>query len=166
MQHNKTYQKKFSDNKLVPAEAKKVFELIDDHSRLSSHMSKSSWMMGGGKMETKVDDKHGQQVGSHIKMSGKVFGIEIYLDEVITHYEPPVKKSWETVGSPKLLVIDHYRMTVEIEQNPKGSILKVAIDYDLPKKNAWLGKLFSGFYAKWCVKQMIKDVDNYFKINT
>lgn len=39
---------------------------------------------GGGKMETWVDKGKGQKVGSHIKMSGKVFGINLFLDEVIT----------------------------------------------------------------------------------
>jgi len=28
--------------------------------------------------------------------------------------------------------------------------------------NVWLGQLFSGVYAKWCVQQMIKGVRNHF----
>src|SRR3989304_8937752 len=120
-------------------------------------MSRSSWMMGGGRMETSVDDRHGQEVGSHIRMNGKFFGIMLSLDEIITRREPPRVKIWETVGTPKLLVIDHYRMKVEIEPQENRSLLHVSIDYNLPTKNVWIGKLFGGYYAKWCVQQMIKD---------
>ena len=77
-------------------------------------------------MATEVDSGLGQSVGSHIRMAGKVFGLSVSLDEVIIESAPPRLKVWETVGQPKLLVIDHYR----------------------PKRSAWLGKLFGGFYAK------------------
>ena len=40
---------------LVQASADKVFAHLDDHSRLSSHMSKRSWMMGGGQMRIETD---------------------------------------------------------------------------------------------------------------
>lgn len=154
--------KTYKECTFIPASAEEVFAFIDDHSRFSSHMSKSSWMMGGSQMETNMDDKHGQAVGSHIKMSGKVLGINLFLDEVITKREPPFLKIWETVGTPKLLIIGNYQMRIKIEPQEKGSMLSVSIDYDLPKTNTWLGKLFSGFYAKWCVRQMIKGVSDSF----
>ncbi len=143
------------------ASASEVFSFIDDHERLSSHMNKSSWMTGGGRMDTMIDAGNGQKIGSHIRMSGKAFGITIFLDEVITHREPPRLKIWETVGTPKLLVIGHYRMRVVVEPRGDESLIKVSIDYDLPRNNAWLGKLFSGMYAKWCVQRMIKDTRNH-----
>ena len=55
---------------LIPASPDRVFALIDDHERLASHMSSSSWRMGGGHMTTSVDDGLGRRVGSHIWMSG------------------------------------------------------------------------------------------------
>lgn len=156
------YERHYEDSVLVPADAEKVFAFIDDHTRLSSHMNTSSWMMGGGRMDTSIDAGHGQEIGSHIRMSGKVFGISIFLDEVVTRREPPRIKIWETVGTPRLLVIDQYRMTVEIQPQENGSLLRVSIDYNLPTTNRLLGKLFSGYYAKWCVQQMIKDARSYF----
>lgn len=158
----KTYKRHYEDSALIPADAAEIFAFIDDHTRLSSHMNKSSWMMGGGRMETSVDAGHGQRMGSHIRMNGKVFGITISLDEVITHHEPPRIKIWETVGTPKLLIIGHYRMKVEIEPQGNESLFRVSIDYDLPARNVWLGRLFGGFYAKWCVQQMTKDTRSYF----
>ncbi|MCL4416898.1 MAG: SRPBCC family protein [Actinobacteria bacterium] len=152
----------YENSILIPASVKDVFDYVDDHTNLSSHMNKSSWMMGGGKMETSIDDKGGKEVGSHIKMSGNVFGIQFYLDEVVIKREPPRLKVWETVGVPKLLVVGNYQMRVEIKPNESGSLLQVSIDYELPLTNAWLGKLFSRFYAKWCVEKMIGSVRENF----
>lgn len=61
---------------LVSASPVRVFALIDDHERLSSHMSRSSWRMGGGRMGTILDEQRGQRVGSHIRMSGRALGLE------------------------------------------------------------------------------------------
>lgn len=71
----------YEENAHLPAPEKQVFDYVDDYARLSSHMSQSSWMMGGGRMDVQADAGHGQAVGSHIRMSGKVLGIQLYLDE-------------------------------------------------------------------------------------
>lgn len=159
----KIYERHYTDSVLVPASALEIFAFIDDHVRFSSHMKKSSWMMGGGRMDIMVDAGRGQEIGSHIRMNGKAFGITLFLDEVVTHRQPPHLKIWETVGEPKLLIIDHYRMKVEIDPQENESLLRVSIDYNLPKTHAWLGKLFSKYYAKWCVQQMIKDTRDQFR---
>ena len=99
-------------------------------------------------MNTAVDAGLGQKVGSHIRMDGKVFGIKVSLDEVIIEYAPPQFKVWETVRQPKLVVIDHYRMTAQIECETDGAHLTVSIDYNLQKTSTLLGKFFGGFYAK------------------
>ena len=140
---------------------KTIFDFVDDHRNLSSHMSKSSWMMGGGRMEVSTDSGHGQKIGSHICLSGSAFGIPINLDEVVTQYQKPRIKVWETVGAPKLLVVGQYQMKIEIQPQDGKSHLSVSIDYKLPDKNAWLGKLFGKMYAKWCVKQMINGARIY-----
>ena len=113
-------------------------------------------------MHVSVDDGRGQKIGSHIRLSGKVFGITLYLDEVVTRHQPPRLKTWETVGDLRLLVIGHYRMSVEVEPRDGQSLLRVSIDYDLPPTNVWLGRLFGGTYAKWCVQQMTKGARGHF----
>lgn len=159
---NKTYQRLYEESISIPARAEDIFSYMDDHSNLSSHMNETSWMMAGSRMETLIDAGHGQNIGSHIKMSGKIFGINLFLDEVVIRREPPRVKIWETVGDLKLLVIGHYRMSIEIKPQENRSLLVVSIDYNLPAKNIWLGWLFGGFYAKWCVKQMIKSAGEHF----
>lgn len=147
---------------LVNTCQKDIFSYADDHSKFSSHMNKSSWMMGGGKMKTSVDEGRGQKVGSHIRMEGKVLGIKLFLDEVIIEHETPRRKVWKTVGNPKLLVIGHYQLGFEIEPRDSKSLFTVFINYDLPEKNTWLGELFGNIYAKWCVSQMINSARDHF----
>jgi len=144
----------------VHAPPDRVFALIDDHARLSAHMNRSSWQMGGGKMETVLDEGDGRRVGSHIRMHARVLGIGLSLDEVVTVREAPWKKIWETVGSPRLIVIGAYRMGFEITENSGRSLLRVFIDYALPDRwpGRWLGRLFGGYYARWCTKSMVADV--------
>ena len=154
----------YEDSLIIPVSAEDVFAYADDFKNFSSHMNKSSWMMGGGRMETKVDEANGKAVGSHVSMSGKVFGIELYLDEQVTKREVPHYKEWQTAGNPKLLVIGHYRMSFEINPKNNGSNLKVSIDYDLPKSlgGSLLGSIFGGMYAKWCVQQMVNGTKEHF----
>ncbi len=135
-----------------------VFNFIDDHAKFSEHMNKPSLMLGKGKMEVVFDDSHGRAVGSHIRLTGNAFGIKIYLDEMITRYEPPLVKIWETVGDLQLLVIGRYEMGFEIKPMENGSHLRVFIDYDPPKNFVILEKLFGKIYAKWCVRQMLKSL--------
>lgn len=152
----------YKESQVIPGKAEDLFVYIDDHKRFSSHMNQSSWMMVGSKMETSVDEKKGQAVGSHIRLKGKICGIRIFLDEVVTKRKPPYLKAWKTVGYLRLLIIGHYEMTVEIKPQKRESLLSVSIDYELPKTNAWLGKLLGSWYAKWCVQQMLNGAKNYF----
>ncbi|MBE7524880.1 SRPBCC family protein [Patescibacteria group bacterium] len=156
------FARQYEDRAFIPADPSDVFAYVDDPARLSSHMNTSSWMMGGGRMSTRVDAERGRKIGSRIRMKGNVFGMTLSLDEVITHREPPREKSWETVGTPALLVIGHYRMNVKITPKKNGSTLRASIEYDLPIKHAWLGKLLGGYYAAWCVQQIVKDTRKHF----
>ena len=157
----------FETTALVPAPADEVFAFVDDHSKLSAHMSQSSWMMGGGRMSTAIDEAKGQAVGSHIRMSGQVFGLRLVLDEVVAHRKPPTEKIWETVGTPSLLVIGSYTMGIQISPEGAGARLRVFIDYDLPTKwpTSWLGRVFGGIYARWCVGQMVEGATRHFGAN-
>lgn len=147
----------------VPASPTQVFEYVDDHARLASHMTKSSWMMGSGHMSIDIDEGRGQAVGSHIRLTGKALGFELFLEEVVSQREPPRRKTWHTIGTPRLLVIGAYRMGLEINPENAGSRLRVFIDYDLPTTKApWLGYLFGPVYAGWCVRQMLRDAREHF----
>jgi hypothetical protein len=148
----------------INASAEKVFAHVDDQARLSSHMSQSSWKMGGGRMVIEFDRDHGQVVGSRIRLSGRVLGINLSVDEVVVERNVPRRKVWETVGSPRLLVIGYYRMGFDMTPQEERSMLRVFIDYAPPSGLArWLGWLFGGFYARWCVRRMAFDAAKHFE---
>ena len=116
-------------------------------------------------METELDEGRGQKVGSRIRLSGRVFGVELSVEEIVTERNPPRRKVWETTGAPKLLVIGHYRMGFELSPQGNGSMLRVFIEYALPERGLarWLGRLFGRYYARWCTRQMVDDAVKRFE---
>jgi hypothetical protein len=126
---------------LLHAPVKVVFEYLDDPKSLSAHMSKSSMMMMGSHMSTQIDSGGGHVVGSIISMRGSILGLTLSLDEVISEREAPYKKTWTTIGNPKLLVIGHYRMDFELILEGESARLHIFIDYRLPNSafGYWIG---------------------------
>ena len=115
-------------------------------------------------MRVEVDAGLGQKVGSRIRLAGRVCGIELSVEEVVTERNPPFRKVWETIGSPRLLVIGDYRMGFELSPRGSESTLRVFIDYALPESAPahWLGRLFGRYYAKWCTQQMVDGAVKHF----
>ena len=163
---SRRYERHYEENVIIPVGAKDVFSYVDDFSRFSSHMSQSSAMMMGGSMEYSFDAARGEAPGSHVRMKGRIMGIELFLEEVVTEREPPQHKAWETIGSPRLLVIGGYRLGFDITDGNNTSELRVFIDYDLPTALAsrWLGYLFGKMYAKWCVQEMVSGARGHFSL--
>ena len=143
----------------IAATAGQTFAYLDDQTRLSSHMSKRSWKMGWGKMDFTLDDGGGHTVGSHVRLSGRVLGVRLFLEEVVIERDAPRHKAWETVGEPRLLVIGAYRMAFDIQPRTDGVEVRVGIDYELPTRGIarLLGRVFGRAYAQWCTRQMVVD---------
>ena len=143
----------------VDADACSLFALLDDHRRLAGHMEKPSLMMAGATMRVETDALQGQAVGSVIRVTGRVLGVDLMVEEVVTDRVPPSRKTWETRGEPRLLVIGSYRMGFTISSNGDCSRLVVFIDYQLPPRgfSRVLGLLFGRAYAAWCTRRMAKD---------
>ena len=146
----------------VAVAPQRLFDWLDDPRRLTSHMEKPSLMTAGSSMHFETDRSLGQAIGSHIRMSGRVLGVHLALDEVVTLREPPLRKTWETVGEPRLLVIGAYRMGFIISPTPNGSRLVVFIDYRLPTAGVArvLGLLLGRAYAGWCTRRMAGDAQH------
>ena len=149
----------------VSATADAVFSYLDDHGRLSAHMSRSSWMMAGSRMALQLDAAQGRAVGAKIRLSGRGLGILLSVEEIVTERIPPLRKVWETTGRPQLLVISPYRMGYEITPKGKASLLRVFIDYALLDGpfSGLLGGLFGNFYARWCTRRMADDAAKHFQ---
>jgi len=152
---NRAYRRHAEASADLPASPQEVFEFLDDHRNLSSHMESSrSPMMAGGKMQLVLDDQLGRAIGSHIVMRGRVLGFDLFVDEIVTERVPSEKKTWETVED-RLVVIGAYRLGFRIAPQPAGCRLTVWIDYDLPSRRRLLGRLGGSMYADWCVQQML-----------
>lgn len=147
----------------APADA--VFTLLDDYSRLSAHMTQPSWMMAGSVMTLRFDASHGRALGAKISLQGRVLGIPLSVEEIVTERNPPLRKVWRTIGNPQLVVIGSYRMGFEITPGTPTSHLRVFIDYALPDGviSHWSGYLFGNFYARWCTQRMTNDAETHFK---
>ena len=83
----------------------RVFAMLDDHERLAGHMAKPSWRMGWATMQIITDPQRPRGLGAPITLRGRVFGLRLSVDEVVTRYEPPSVKEWETTHEPRLLVL-------------------------------------------------------------
>lgn len=162
MTEQSSYERHFAEERNILASAVALFAYLDDHRRMSVHMSRRSVMMAGSRMSLTTDDGKGQRVGSHIVLLGSFLGIRLDVDEVVIRHDPPMAKEWETVGHPRLIVIGPYRMGFTIRGADGESVLRVSIDYMLPERARWIGTLFGGFYARWCVRQMLKDAQRNF----
>lgn len=98
----------------VDIDAHRLFAYLDDHKRLAGHMEKPSLMMAGATMRVETDTLRGQAVGSVIRVTGRVLGLNLAVEEMVTERVPPLRKIWETCGEPRLLVIGSYRMGLTI----------------------------------------------------
>jgi len=72
------------------------------------------------------------------------------------------------VGEPHLLVVGAYRMGFEIRPDGAGSLVRIFIDYDRPTGalTRWLGRFLGGWYARWCVDQMLTTTTSRFAART
>lgn len=143
----------------VAVDALSLFSHLDDHRRLAGHMEKRSLMMAGAGMRVETDALKGQVVGSVIRITGRVLGVNLRVEEVVTDRVPPLRKTWETRGEPRLLVIGSYRMGFTISPRGDRSRLVVFIDYQLPPRGfaRGLSQLFGRSYAAWCTRRMVTD---------
>ena len=148
----------------VAGSAEEVFDFLDDPARLTAHMSRSSWTMGGGRMVLELDAGAGRRVGSVMTLSGHAFGLALDLQEIVIERDAPRRKVWHTTGAPRLWVIAQYRLGFEIDPQTDGSRVCVFIDYALPMTGMgrWLGLLFGSGYAKWCTRRMLDDAREHF----
>lgn len=165
MDNQVLFQEHFETQVEIEAPPAEVFDFLDDHCRLAIHMTEPSWMMAGSRMTIDLDEKQGRAVGSKITLRGRILGLSLGVEEAVTEYNPPYTKSWQTIGSPRLLVIGHYRMGFSLSPLRGGSLLRVFIDYSLPGAGALgvLWRVLGRVYAKWCVNRMARDAAKHFQ---
>lgn len=151
---------------LIGASPSAIYEFLDDQANLSAHMRRSSGMMLGSSMDIHMEADHTRRVGSRFGFTGRIFGIPLSVEEVVTVREPPISKTWETTAEPNLWVIGRYTMGFALTPTGgAGTTLRVYIRYDLPAGGftRLLGRIFGGLYAAWCTGQMVVDAQRHFR---
>jgi uncharacterized membrane protein len=133
----------------LSAPIEEAFAYLDDFKKLSAHMERPSAMMAGSRMRIDTDEQCGRAVGSTVRMRGRMLGMDLALEEVVTEREPPLRKAWRTVDA-ELFVIGQYQLGFELAPSGNASRVRVFIDYALPEKPParWLGLLFAKAYAR------------------
>jgi hypothetical protein len=152
---------------IVPAPADLVFAFLDDQANLSSHMSRPSAMMLGTTMQIYMDPDRTRRVGSRFGFTGRILGVPLRVDEMVTARTPPSRKTWETTAEPTLWVIGRYGMGFELRAQGNQSELLVFIGYNRPTGivGRILGRLFGQLYARWCTRKMVDDAIKHFGQN-
>ena len=136
-----------------------AFRHFDDFEALGAHMRRSSWRTAGTAMRYEFDAARGLEVGALVRISGSILGLKLHIEERVVERSPPTLKIWETVGSPRMLVLAGYRLGFRLASVTGGTRLTVFIDYAKPQSGStrWLGALAGDSYARWCVSSMISD---------
>lgn len=116
-------------------------------------------------METALDSGEGRLEGSVIRLSGRVFGIELFVEEVVTQRREPTHKEWRTINNPRLLIIGNYRMGFDLADNSGKVQVRIYIDYELPKLHLLkpVVRFLAKAYARWCIEQMASGARKYFE---
>jgi len=152
------YQKEI----LIKGSSQEVFAFMDDIRNTGKHMTQSSAAMAGGKLNIEWLSGHKTGLGTRYRWTGKVLGMKMDFTVEVSKWLAGKEKTWGTVGPAKMIVIDWFEMDLltSPENNERTKAL-LGIHYT-KHKGLW-GFLFGKWYAKWCVKSMLKDTRKHFE---
>ena len=133
-----------------------MYEYLDEFEALGAHMTRASWMRAGSRMRYEFDDARGRRVGARVRLHGSILGLPLDIEERVVERLPPVRKAWQTIGHPRMLVLAHYRMGFSIAPFVGGCRATVFIDYAPAEAGIarWLSRITAAYYARWCVRSM------------
>ena len=144
---------------LIHSTPEKVFQQMDDFSKTGMHMSESSMMMMGSKLKLEQLSPNPTGVAAKYRWYGKMMGMIVDFSEIVTEWQPPKLKEWETVDEAKIIIMSWYRMWFEIAPAENGTLANISISYLPPKE--WYYKIlsffFANWYCNWCLNNMLND---------
>ena len=136
-----------------------VFRCIDDLGVTGSHMTQSSGMMMGSKLNLNYLTKNKTGLGSKYRWTGKMVGFKMDFTVEVTKWIEGKEKVWETIGPTKLIIYSWYRINLIVKALADGTEAKLSITYKKPEGvfNKILCFLFANWYCRWCLRQMLGD---------
>jgi hypothetical protein len=136
-----------------------VFKMIDDLGVTGSHMTESSGMMMGTKLNLEYLSKVHNGPGTKYRWTGKMMGFKMDFTVEVSKWIAGQEKVWETVGEPKLVIYSWYRMALKVTPIESATNAELSISYKQPKGllNRIISFLFADLYCRWCLKRMLTD---------
>ena len=141
------------------ATPEQVFKCIDDLGVTGMHMTQSSMMMMGSKLNVGFLTENHIGLGTKYKWTGKMMGMPMDFTVEVTKWISPKEKIWETIGGTKLIIYSWFRMQLIILPTLNGCKVELSISYEKPKGfiNKILSFLFADWYCNWCLKHRLGD---------
>ena len=143
-----------SKNILIHSTPEKVFAEMDDISKTGMHMTESSIMMIGSKLNLEQLSTNPTGVDAKYSWYGKMMGMTMDFSETVTKWQSPILKEWETFGDAKMIIMSWYRMWFEITAAENGATAKISISYLPPKE--WYYKILSFLFCQIVLQLVFK----------
>ncbi len=151
--------KSIKRTEIYKAPADKVFKCLDDLSVTWMHMTESSGMMMGSKLNLEFISTQHKGLRSKYRWTGQMMGIKIDFTVEVTKWLEGVEKIWETAGIARMITYSWYRMHLIVVR--KGNMSEATLLITYRRANTWFGKiisfLFANWYCNWCLKNMLLD---------
>ncbi len=141
------------------APAEKVFSCLDDLGVTRMHMTASSAMMMGSKLQLQFLTTNHTGLGTKYRWTGSMMGLRMNFTVEVTKWVEGVEKVWETIGDARMIIYSWYRMHLLVYPGGNNTQVELSIMYERPM--GWFARfisfLFVGWYCKWCLKKMLSD---------
>jgi hypothetical protein len=136
---------------------------MDDVAITGGHMTKSSSMMMGSKLQFEWLSKNHRGLNSQYRWTGSMMGIVMDFTVIVTRWTPGKEKVWETIGTTKLLIYSWYKMHLVLEPQKTATNVTLSITYERPKTfwSRLISILFADIYCAWCLRQMLRDAHRH-----
>jgi predicted ATPase len=141
------------------APAEKVFNCLDDLGVTGMHMTSSSAMMMGSKLQLQFLTPHYNGLGTKYRWTGSMMGLKMDFTVEVTKWVEGVEKVWETIGDAKMIIYSWYLMHLLVY--PSGNTTRAELSVTYEKPMGWFARIFSfllaGWYCNWCLRKMLWD---------
>lgn len=145
--------------KTYTASPQEVFDCLDDLSITGMHMTRSSMPMMGGQMNVAFLSPNKTGLNTKYRWTGKVLWMMLDFTVLVTEWIRGKKKSWETVGTAKMIIMSWFKMDLYVEGDQQRSTAHLSISYEKPNGffNRALCFLLADGYCRWCLENMLQD---------
>src|SRR5215212_2442783 len=110
---------------LIHSSPERVFAYMDNLANTGMHMTDSSAMMMGSKLQLQQLTENATGLNSKFRWSGKMMGFAMDFTVVVTKWIKDKEKAWETIGEAKMIILKWYQMRFII--SPAGTDTKAEL---------------------------------------